>query len=72
MSKSLSARRAFLAAPSSASVVKRIVTAQAIWRQRRQLAEMEPRMLRDIGLTEGAAYAESRRGLWDLPSHKRC
>lgn len=33
---------------------------------RRYLEEMDDRMLRDIGLTRGAAIEEARRAPWDL------
>ena len=33
-------------------------------RSRRQLAELDPRLLRDIGLDRATAFEESRRSLW--------
>jgi len=35
--------------------------------QRRQLAALDDKMLRDIGLTREAANAEARRPGWDVP-----
>jgi uncharacterized protein YjiS (DUF1127 family) len=40
-----------------------------MWRTQRTrtaLAELDPRMLRDIGLTEGQALREAERTPWDL------
>jgi uncharacterized protein YjiS (DUF1127 family) len=39
----------------------------ATWRHRRVLAEMDDRMLSDIGLTREEALAEARRPFWDAP-----
>ncbi len=41
----------------------------ALHRQRRQLARLDTQALRDIGLDQPAAEAESRRPLWDVPAH---
>lgn len=41
----------------------------AIWRQRRALARLDATARRDIGLTEGEAYMEATRPLWDVPTH---
>ncbi|WP_422032915.1 DUF1127 domain-containing protein [Roseovarius sp.] len=38
-------------------------------RQRRALAQLDPRLLRDVGLTEDAARAEAARRFWDAPRH---
>lgn len=35
---------------------------------RRMLAEMEPRMLSDIGLSHGQAHREASRPFWDVAS----
>lgn len=36
-------------------------------RQRVELGQLEPHMLRDIGVTDAAALKESQRPLWDVP-----
>ena len=36
-------------------------------RQRRQLGQLSPHLLKDIGLTDDAARAEARRPIWDVP-----
>jgi uncharacterized protein YjiS (DUF1127 family) len=39
------------------------------WRQRRQLQQLEPRMLKDLGLSPDEVFREARRPIWDLPRH---
>jgi len=46
-----------------ARLVRRVHAAHV---SRRELAELDPRMLRDIGLTEPQARAETQRAPWDL------
>jgi len=44
-------------------------TVRLMWqahRTRTALAELEPRMLRDIGITEGEALREMERAPWDV------
>lgn len=36
---------------------------------RRRLAEMDDRMLRDIGVTPSQAFEEASRAPWDLAAH---
>ncbi|SUE43939.1 DUF1127 domain-containing protein [Roseomonas gilardii] len=38
---------------------------------RRQLAEMDDRMLSDIGISRGEALTEAARPAWDMESHRR-
>lgn len=38
---------------------------------RRQLAEMDPRMLADIGISRSEALEEARRAPWDLAPRRR-
>jgi len=38
-------------------------------RERRRLAELDPRLLRDIGVDPMAAQYEVRRPFWQLPEH---
>ena len=44
-----------------------LLRADALYRQRRTLAEMEPHRLADIGVTRHEAEAESARPVWDAP-----
>jgi len=36
------------------------------WRTRRMLAEMDPRLLKDIGVSRAEAQAEASRAPWDI------
>ena len=36
-------------------------------RQRQQLAALDDRMLKDIGISRATAQSEARRPFWDLP-----
>lgn len=40
--------------------------------ERRQLARLDERMLRDVGLDEASAAQEAARPFWDIPSRRRC
>lgn len=44
--------------------------ALAVWQERRLLAQLDDRALRDIGLSRGDAYRESSRPWWDLPPER--
>ncbi len=37
-----------------------------VWRTRRILAELDPRLLRDIGVSRGQALTEIARAPWDV------
>lgn len=56
------------AKPRRANLIGRVFDT---WRQRRALSDLDPHLLRDIGLSEYSAQAESRRPLWDVPHHWR-
>jgi uncharacterized protein DUF1127 len=43
-----------------------------VWRQRRQLSQLDDAALNDIGLTRTEANAEARRPFWDAPETWRC
>lgn len=43
----------------------------ALMRQRKSLAELDPHLLNDIGITEAEAHTEARRPVWDVPQHWR-
>lgn len=53
-------------APQVGLWVKQLAAFWRAWETRRQLAELDPRMLRDIGVTEGEALREVSRAPWDL------
>lgn len=42
----------------------------SISRQRRALARLDDRMLRDIGVSRASANRESNRPFWDLPDYQ--
>jgi len=49
----------------------RIGQAIALRRSRRALAQLDDRLLRDIGLSRSEAEAELARSPWDAPPHWR-
>jgi len=40
---------------------------QAVWRQRKQLSEMDAHIRTDLGLSDAAIESEIRRPIWDAP-----
>jgi len=44
--------------------VEALVTRSELRKSRRQLAELDDRLLRDIGLDRGTAHYEARKGFW--------
>ncbi len=52
-------------APKLPGILNRIMTWMQIARERSQLAELDAKMLRDIGLSETDAAFEARRPFWD-------
>lgn len=52
-------------------LLPRLLDLIALRRQRRDLRDLPPHILRDIGLTEDEARAEADRPLWDVPPHWR-
>ncbi len=53
--------------PARRSVFALIGDLAALYRQRRQLAQMSDLELSDIGVTRAQARAEADRSIWDLP-----
>ena len=51
------------------SLLARLRLALTLRRHRRRLTDLDPHLLRDIGLTEGEARREAGRPLWDVPGH---
>lgn len=49
----------------------RLDAAWRIRRERRQLATLDDRLLKDIGLSRSTAYDETRRSFLDLPAGRR-
>jgi uncharacterized protein YjiS (DUF1127 family) len=48
------------------SALRRLALMLEAWRTRRILAEMDPRLLKDIGVSRAEAQAEARRAPWDI------
>jgi uncharacterized protein YjiS (DUF1127 family) len=55
------------AAPLFAGLLARLRLWRRLRAQRRSLARLDARLLRDIGLDEAAAAKEAARPFWDLP-----
>lgn len=51
------------------SLFSRLRLLWSVRRQRNQLAALDERALKDIGLTRADAEAEARRGFWSAPNH---
>lgn len=51
------------------SLTARILRAVELTRQRRQLAQLDPHLLDDIGLSRNDALIEAARPPWDAPAH---
>jgi uncharacterized protein YjiS (DUF1127 family) len=58
-------------ASALARALRRLLSAAALRRQRARLSDLDPHILRDIGLSEGEAQAEARRSVWDVPANWR-
>jgi uncharacterized protein YjiS (DUF1127 family) len=52
-------------------VIQHLAAMATFARHRKALAKLEPRLLRDIGLTTEEAQAELSRPVWDVPAHWR-
>lgn len=52
-------------------LLTRLLDLDALWRQRRRLADLDAAALRDMGLSRSEALHEARRSLWDAPAHWR-
>ena len=57
--------------PAKRSVLGMITNAMSLKRQRRSLAELDDRALKDIGVTRSEADIEVGRYIWDAPEFWR-
>ncbi|MBN8632012.1 MAG: DUF1127 domain-containing protein [Rhodobacterales bacterium] len=58
-----------LAAVAALRFPARVLSAAAMSRSRRALAQLDERLLRDVGLTLPEALTEAKRPAWDAPRH---
>mgnify|MGYP006295530639 FL=1 len=58
------------AAPSAAALLARLSCWRKIRAERRALARLDARLLRDVGLDRGAAAAEAARPFWSEPANR--
>jgi uncharacterized protein YjiS (DUF1127 family) len=47
-----------------------VAVAVRVRRERRALTGLDARLLRDIGSTQSAAWAEAQRRFWDVPAER--
>ncbi|MCR8546539.1 DUF1127 domain-containing protein [Salipiger sp. P9] len=52
-------------------LLTRILTWQALYRQRRRLADLDAAALRDLGISRHDAEYEAQRPFWDAPESWR-
>jgi uncharacterized protein YjiS (DUF1127 family) len=63
--------RSLSCTPARPSLLRRILDALVVARQRKRLGTLDPHLLQDIGITPEDARTESTRPLWDVPRHWR-
>ncbi len=51
----------------STSLLDRLSNAYGLYRQRRQLADLDAHLRADLGLTEADILREANRSVWDVP-----
>ena len=66
-----SATRTRASGTMSGGLLSRIAAWMKVAGERRHLANLPERMLKDIGTDRGAAAAEAARPFWDLPAGRR-
>ncbi len=59
-------RAAYTVRPAH-SWISKVMTHLAVWRSRRNLAQLDARALEDIGISADEAKREAQLGLWDVP-----
>jgi uncharacterized protein YjiS (DUF1127 family) len=66
-----STTRAFARSRPQPGFLRRLLHLAAVARARHDLARLDDRLLRDIGLTRDEADRELSRPVWDVPPHWR-
>lgn len=69
IARSLTTRPAASKAGYRTPSVARLWDYLGLWRQRKDLANLDAHILRDIGVSPAAAEKEASRPIWDVPSH---
>jgi uncharacterized protein YjiS (DUF1127 family) len=69
MTSMTSLRAAALPTRAHKSLLSRLVTLNAVYRQRRALAALDAAALADLGLSRSEAETEAARPFWDAPAH---
>lgn len=64
------AQRLPAASRTRPSLLTRIATWHRVARQRRQLLDIDPRLLADMGLTPEQAFREASRPFWDVDGYR--
>ncbi|MEO1103884.1 MAG: DUF1127 domain-containing protein [Devosia sp.] len=50
---------------------RRILLWMTLWRERRALQKLDPRLMADVGIDPVAAHLEADRPFWDVPDTRR-
>lgn len=58
-----------IASGNHPSLLRRIRMAFTLHKERRDLARLDPHLLKDVGLSEDERRREIRRSVWDAPRH---
>ena len=71
VSQTYTARRKLFGGISVSKIVNKLALMMEIAHERRQLKQLDPRALEDMGLDQAAARRESQRAFWDLPIQRK-
>ncbi len=55
--------------PARTTFLQRVFYRLSLQNSRRALSDLDPHLLRDVGISETDARRESTRKAWDAPSH---
>lgn len=57
-----------LSGKTSPAVLRVVLKAFSIWRERQHLGNLDDHLLADIGVTRTDAIVETKRSIWDAPN----